>query len=129
MAIIERFEDIESWKRAREVTKKIYQLSSSGEFARDYGLKDQIRRSSVSIMSNIAEGFERDGNREFVNFLSIAKGSCGEARSQLYVALDQEFISMQDFEWTYDHLNQTGKMIGGFMNYLHQSELKGKKFK
>ena len=73
MAIIERFEDIEAWKRAREVTKKIYLLSSTGDFSRDYGLKDQIRRSSVYVMSNIAEGFERDGNREFVNFLSIAK--------------------------------------------------------
>ena len=80
MPSIERFEDIESWKRARVATNKIYELSSSGEFSRDYGLKDQIRKSSVSIMSNIAEGFERDGNREFVNFLSIAKGSCGEAR-------------------------------------------------
>ena len=98
MPSIEKFEDIESWKRAREVTKKIYHLSSAGEFSRDFGLKDQIRRSSVSVMSNIAEGFERDGNREFLNFLSIAKGSCGEARSQLYVALDQDFISPADFE-------------------------------
>lgn len=128
MTMIERFEDIEAWKRAREVTNKIYQLSSVGEFSRDFGLRDQIRRSSVSIMSNIAEGFERDGNREFINFLGIAKGSCGEARSQLYVALDQNFISAVDFEWTYDHLNQTGKMIGGFMNYLRQSDFKGKKF-
>lgn len=128
MPNIDRFEDIEAWKRAREVTRRIYHFSSSGEFSRDFGLEDQIRRSSVSIMSNIAEGFERDGNREFINFLSIAKGSCGEARSQLYVALDQNFISVEDFEWTYDHLNQTGRMIGGFMNYLRQSELKGKKF-
>ena len=128
MPNIDRFEDIEAWKRAREVTRRIYHFSSSGEFSRDFGLEDQIRRSSVSIMSNIAEGFERDGNREFINFLSIAKGSCGEARSQFYVALDQNFISVEDFEWTYDHLNQTGRMIGGFMNYLRQSELKGKKF-
>ncbi|MBK7392344.1 MAG: four helix bundle protein [Chloracidobacterium sp.] len=128
MPSIERFEDIEAWKRAREVTKKIYQLSSSGDFTRDFGLKDQIRRSSVSVMSNIAEGFERDGNREFINFLSIAKASCGEARSQLYVALDQDFITAEDFQCTYDHFDQTGRMIGGFMNYLRQSDLKGKKF-
>ena len=128
MPIIERFEDIEAWKRAREVTKKIYQLSGTGEFGRDFGLKDQIRRSSVSVMSNIPEGFERDGNKEFINFLSIAKGSCGEARSQLYIAMDQGFISAEDFEWTYDYLSQTGRMIGGFMNYLRQSDLKGKKF-
>ena len=128
MPSIERFEDIEAWKRAREVTKKIYQLTSTGDFSRDFGLRDQIRRSSVSVMSNIAEGFERDGNREFINFLSIAKGSCGEARSQLYVALDQDFITAEDFHWAYDHFNQTGRMIGGFMNYLRQSDLKGKKF-
>lgn len=128
MPSIERFEDIEAWQRAREVTKKIYQFSSTGEFSRDFGLRDQIRKSSVSVMSNIAEGFERDGNKEFLNFLSIAKGSCGETRSQLYVALDQDFISTEDFDWTYNHLNQTSRMIGGFMNYLRQSDLKGKKY-
>ena len=128
MPVIETFEDIEAWKLAREVTKKIYELSGAGEFGRDFGLKDQIRRSSVSVMSNIAEGFERDGNREFINFLSIAKGSCGETRSPLYVALDQNFISPEDFHWTYEHLNQTGRMIGGFMNYLRTSDLKGKKY-
>ncbi len=129
MATIEKFEDIEAWKRAREVTKKIYEISSSGEFSRDFSLKDQMRRSSVSIMSNIAEGFERDGNREFVNFLSIAKGSCGEARSQLYVALDQNYVTPIEFNWTYNHLNETGRMIGGLMNYLNQSNLKGRKFR
>ena len=71
MPSIERFEDIEAWKRAREVTKRVYELTSTGGFSRDFGLKDQIRRSAVSVMSNIAEGFERDGNREFINFLSI----------------------------------------------------------
>ena len=125
----ERFEDIESWKRAREITKKIYELSSEGSFAKDFGLKDQIRRSAVSIMSNIAEGFERDGNKEFANFLSIAKGSCGEAISQSYVALDNGFISEVDFQWLQDNLTQTGRMIGGFMNYLRESELRGKKYK
>ena len=75
MAKIENFENIEAWKSAREATKQIYSLSSTGEFSRDFGLRDQIRRSSVSMMSNIAEGFEREGNREFLNFLSIAKGS------------------------------------------------------
>ncbi len=129
MATIEKFEDIEAWKRAREVTKKIYEISSSGEFSRDFSLKDQMRRSSVSIMSNIAEGFERDGNREFVNFLSIAKGSCGEARSQLYVALDQNYVTPIEFNWTYNYLNETGRMIGGLMNYLNQSNLKGRKFR
>ena len=128
MPIIERFEDIEAWKRAREVTKTIYLLSSTGDFSRDYGLKDQIRRAAVSVMSNIAEGFERDGNREFISFLKIAKASCGEARSQLYVALDQDFISRDDFEKANSQLNQTSRLIAGFMNYLKQSELKGRKF-
>ena len=128
MAAIERFEDIEAWKRAREVTKKIYELSATGEFARDFSLKDQVRRSSVSIMSNIAEGFERDGNKEFVNFLSIAKGSCSEARSQLYVALDQNYITQSQFDWTYAQLNEASRMIGGLMGYLSQSGLRGRKF-
>jgi four helix bundle protein len=129
MALIQRFEDIEAWQQARTITKRIYELSGSGDFARDYGLKDQIRRSSVSIMGNIAEGFERDGNREFINFLSVAKGSCGETRSHLYVAADQNFISAEDFRLTYDDLDRTGKMIGGFMNYLRTSDIKGRKFR
>lgn len=90
MSKIERFEDIESWKVAREATRLIYEMSSMGEFNRDFALRDQIRRSSVSMMSNIAEGFERGGDKEFIQFLAIAKGSCGEARAQLYVALDQK---------------------------------------
>ena len=93
MARVNRFEDLEAWKIAREIVRAVYGVSQNERFARDYGLKDQIRRSSVSIMSNIAEGFERDGDREFANFLSIAKGSAGETRSLLYVALDQNYIS------------------------------------
>lgn len=129
MAKIERFEDIEAWQLARESTRVIYQVSSVGDFARDFPLRDQIRRSSVSVMSNIAEGFERDGDREFVNFLSIAKGSCGEARSQLYVALDQNYITSEQFDFAYGSLNETGKRIGGFMRYLRQSDLRGPKFR
>ena len=101
MATIERFEDLEAWKIAREVTKEIYRVSKNDLFIRDFGLRDQICRASVSIMSNIAEGFERDGNKEFVNFLSIAKGSSGEVRSQLYVALDQNYISENEFNFIY----------------------------
>jgi len=129
MAKIERFEDIDAWKLARESTKLIYEVSSVGGFARDFPLRDQIRKSSVSIMSNIAEGFERDGDKEFVNFLSIAKGSCGEARSQLYVALDQQYITTDQFDIAYGSLNETGKRIGGFMRYLRQSDLRGSKFR
>ena len=129
MAKIERFEDIEAWKLARDSAKLIYEISSVGGFARDFPLRDQIRRSSVSVMSNIAEGFERDGDKEFVNFLAIAKGSCGEARSQLYVALDQQYITAEQFDIAYSTLNETGKLIGGFMRYLRQSDLRGPKFR
>ncbi|MGH9946988.1 MAG: four helix bundle protein [Pyrinomonadaceae bacterium] len=129
MATILKFEELDAWKKAREVTKRVYQFTNVGDFARDFGLRDQLRRSSVSIMSNISEGFEREGNKEFVNFLSIAKGSCGEARSQLYVALDQSFISNDEFTWANDGYEQIGKMIGGLMNYLKQTDMKGRKFK
>jgi four helix bundle protein len=98
MATIERFEDIEAWKRARALTRKIYACSKQGSFARDFRLKDQIRRASVSSMSNIAEGFERDGNQEFIHFLAMAKASSGEVRSQLYVTLDEGYITPQQFE-------------------------------
>ncbi len=128
MSSIQRFEDLEAWKISREVTKDIYKLSSEGQFRRDFGLKDQIRRASVSIMSNIAEGFERDGDKEFTQFLSIAKGSAGEARSQLYVALDQEYISETEFNSTYQKLTENSRVISGLMKYLQQSELKGRKF-
>jgi len=88
MAKITRFGEIESWKKSRELTKSIYRISLRERFFRDFGLRDQIRRAAVSILSNIAEGFERDGDKEFIQFLSLAKASCGELRAQLYVALD-----------------------------------------
>src|SRR6185437_5550895 len=98
MAKIERFEDMLSWQKARELTNRVYQLSKQGDFARDFELRGQMRSASVSIMSNMAEGFERGGDKEFVQFLSTAKGSCGEVRSQLYVALDQSYITPVEFE-------------------------------
>ena len=93
MARIQRFEDIEAWKKSRALTKLIYDASNVGPCARDFGLKDQMQRSSVSTMSNIAEGFERGGDQEFIQHLAMAKGSCGELRSQMYVALDQGYLS------------------------------------
>ena len=129
MAKIENFEDIESWKIAREVTRQIYRVSSTGDFSRDYPLRDQIRRSAISIMSNIAEGFERGGDKEFLQFLSVAKGSCGEARSQLFIALDQKYLTQVEFETIYRRLNETSRLLGGLMKYLQQSDLRGSKFK
>ena len=129
MSTIQRFEDLEAWKISRGVTKEIYRISSSGLFSRDFGLRDQIRRASVSIMSNIAEGFERDGDKEFVQFLAIAKASAGEVRSQLYVALDQEYISETEFNSLFQSLVENSRVISGLMKYLQQSDLKGKKFR
>ena len=129
MATFNRFEDIDAWQRSRELTNKIYKITSKGDFARDFGLKDQIRRASVSIMSNIAEGFERSGTGEFAHFLATAKGSAGEVRSQLYVALDQRYISQVLFDLLSAGVTDISKMLSGLMTYLKRSGLKGTKFK
>src|SRR5687767_1953492 len=129
MARIQRFEDLEAWKIAREVSREIYTVSKHGAFARDFGLRDQIRRSSVSIMSNIAEGFERDGDKEFMNFLSIAKGSAGETRSLLYVAMDQGYVSGREFETISSRLRECSRVISGLTKYLRSSSLRGLKFR
>lgn len=129
MTTIQRFEDLEAWKIARELTKNIYGITKHDGFSRDYGLKDQICRASVSIMSNVAEGFERDGDKEFANFLSIAKGSAGETRSLLYVALDQEYITEAEFNLISSRVIENSRVISGLSNYLRQSDLKGRKFK
>ena len=92
---VKNFEDLEIWKDARALTRAIYQLTRSPKFSKDFGLRDQIQRATVSIMSNIAEGFERGGNREFIQFLYVAKASCGEVRSQLYVAMDQNYLDQK----------------------------------
>ncbi len=129
MAAINRFEDIEAWQLAREMTKAIYAISNDDSFARDFGLRDQIRRASVSIMSNIAEGFERGGDKEFLQFVSIAKGSSGEVRAQLYVALDAGYIDQQTFSRLSDMATQISRMLAGLMKYLRSAELKGSKYK
>ena len=129
MARLERFEDIDAWKEARELTKSVYQITSTGEFARDFGLRDQIRRAAVSVMSNIAEGFERGGDKEFLQFLSLAKGSCGEVRAQFYVALDQTYINDAQFQELVEKTVRINRLIAGLMKYLQTSDLRGSKYK
>lgn len=122
MARIACFEDIEAWKAARELAGAIYRVSGEGAFARDYGLRDQIRRAAVSALSNIAEGFERDSDREFRRFLVIAKGSAGEVRAQLYVALDAGLISRAQFDDLTQQARALSRMISGFVKYLAAGE-------
>jgi four helix bundle protein len=128
MSAIQKFEDLKVWQKARETNLQIYKLSNKGSFTKDFGLRDQIRRASVSILSNIAEGFERNGNKEFNQFLSIAKASAGEVRSQLYIAKDLEYISNDEFTEVVNKLIETSKMISGLMSYLKTTEIKGSKF-
>jgi len=129
MASIQKFEDIEAWQKARELTNAVYSCSGKGVFAKDFGLRDQIRRAAVSVMSNIAEGFERGGSAEFLQFLAIAKGSAGEVEAQLYVALDQGYLKQEEFDSIKAVALSTKKLIAGFMNYLKRSNFKGQKYK
>jgi four helix bundle protein len=129
MATIKQFEDLEIWQNARMICKKINDLTKKENFRKDFALIDQIRRSSGSAMDNIAEGFERDGNREFVQFLNISKGSIGETRSQLYRAMDYEYISEQVFEIHKTECLSLSKQIRSFSDYLKRCEYKGHKFK
>ena len=127
--MITKFEDIVAWQKARELTKQIYTHAKANSFAKDFGLKDQIQRASVSIMGNVAEGFERGGDKEFVQFISHSKGSCGEVKSHLYVALDQQYITQTQFANLYNEADEVGRLLSGFMGYLRQSSLRGRKFK
>jgi four helix bundle protein len=129
MASFQRFEDIEAWQLGREITNQIYMCSNMGPFSRDFALRDQIRRASISITSNIAEGFERGGNKEFLQFLSNSKGSCGEVRSQIYVALDQHYLNQQEFDELYEKTTRASRMISGLMSYLQSTDLRGAKYK
>jgi four helix bundle protein len=129
MATFKKFEEIECWKKSRELTRRIYKVSSKSAFSRDFGLKDQIRRAAVSIMSNIAEGHDRSGTGEFIQFLATAKGSAAEVRCQLYVALDQSYINDSEFSELSDLSSETSRMIAGLLNYLRDSKIRGTKYK
>ena len=129
MSRIERFEDLEAWKLARIFANSIYNVSSVGNFARDFALRDQIRRASISIVSNIAEGFERDGDKEFIQFLFMAKGSCGEVRAQLYLAFDRVYLPEDEFSKLAGNAIELSRVISGLIKYLKNSELTGKKYK
>lgn len=129
MGKIEKFEDIEAWQFARLICQKTEKLFKHTALGKNFKLRDQMERSSGSIMDNIAEGFGRGGNQEFHNFLSFSKGSASELRSQLYRALDKNLISKEQFKELKDDCIQTENKIGAFMHYLRSSELKGIKFK
>ncbi len=129
MATFKKFEEIESWKMARELTKQVYKVSNRAPFSRDFALRDQIRRAAISVMSNIAEGYDRSGTGEFVQFLATAKGSAAEVRCQLYVALDQDYIDNKQFDSLSGLAADTANMIGGLMNYLRRSGYKGTKYR
>ena len=115
---IEPFEDIEAWQLARELTRKVYELTKKPRFARNFGLKGQIQDAAGSSMHNIAEGFDSETNPEFVRFLRYAKRSCSEVQSELYVALDQQYITNAEFQDVYDHAGRTRAAIRGFIKYL-----------
>lgn len=129
MATIRKFEDLEVWQKSRLLCQKVFELMQKETFSKDYELKNQISRSSGSTMDNIAEGFERGGNKEFIQFLGYSKGSVGEVRSQLYRALDRKHINETEFKETYAIADEVGKMISGFIKYLLKTDIKGHKFK
>ena len=117
---IDRFEDIEAWQLARELTRKAYALTKQQPFSKDYGLKDQIRKAAGSSMHNIAEGFDAETTPEFIRFLSYAQRSCTEVQSELYVALDENYIDEAEFKATYELAGRTRAAIRGFINYLRR---------
>lgn len=128
MSKIGSFEDLKVWQLARELSKDVYAFSQEEKFSKDYSLKDQINKTAGSIMDNIAEGFERGGNKEFIQFLYIAKGSCGELRSQLIRGLDKKHINDNVFQSATSKANEIGRQLSGFINYLKNSELRGEKY-
>jgi len=123
---VQSFENLKVWQDARVFVKSIYELTSSENFKKDYGLKDQIQRAAVSIMNNISEGFERDNNKEFMNFLGYAKGSAGEVRSMLYIALDLNYISKENFDINYNIAVSIITQVSNFKKYLRNYAIKEK---
>ena len=129
MATVQCFEDLKIWKMAREFYRDIFRITGYEQFSKDYKFKDQIRTSSGSIMDNIAEGFERGGNKEFIQFLAIAKGSSGETRSQLHRAFDSQYIKEEECHLLCQKAIDISKSIAALIDYLKQSEMKGVKYK
>ena len=129
MSTIKKFEDIEGWKKARDLAKEIFFISSDTALSKDYRFKDQINAATGSTIDNIAEGFERGGKLEFIHFLTIAKASCAEVRSQLYRLIDRSYITQEKFDELYKLSEDIGAKLGAWINYLNQSEHKGTKFK
>ncbi len=127
MAVIKGFEDIEAWKTGMELTRAVYAFSRRSEFARDFALRDQIRKAAISIVSNIAEGFERGGNTELIQFLFYAKGSAAEVEAQLHVAREQKYISDDEFDHARKLARAVRMLIGGFVKYLRDSDMRGQK--
>ncbi len=123
---IERFEDLIAWKKARELARSIYEITRQDHFAKDFGLAGQIQRAAVSIMSNIAEGYERGNQGDFHRFLSIAKGSCAEVRSQLYIALDIGYLTKTDFDKLIKQAEETGRVLGGLRMSVERKRKNGK---
>jgi four helix bundle protein len=129
MSKMEKFEDIIAWQKARILTKEIYGSTMVGAFRNDFGLRGQIQRASVSTMSNIAEGFERGGDKEFIQFLSQSKGSCGEVRSDLYIALDQGYVTKPKSEQLQAQATEVSRLISGLMECLQRSTMRGSKYR
>jgi four helix bundle protein len=121
---IRRFEEIEAWQTARELTRRIYEVSGSGKFSRDYGLRDQMRRAAVSIMSNIAEGFESGTQPLFIRYLQYSKASAGEVRAQLYVGLDARYVTDAEFEELFDLADKCSRQLSRFIAYLESQPAK-----
>jgi len=118
MSKIERFEDIQAWQNARKITDEIYRVTRKDKFKKDYPLRDQIRRASISIMSNISEGFSRETDKEFIRFLTISKASASEVQSQLYIALDQNYIDKKTFDELYEMLDHCSRQTANLILYL-----------
>lgn len=129
MPTIQRFEDLEIWKKSRILSDKVYPLTFTEPISKDFRMKDQMRGSVGSIMDNIAEGFERGSKFEFINSLTIAKGEIGELKSQLYRCLDNKYINQNLFTELYSLADELTKMVTAFINYLNKSKIKGQKFK
>lgn len=118
MAAFKTFEEIQAWQKARVLCGEVYKITSKADFKKDFGLVDQIRRASVSVMANIAEGYERRGDKEFVRFLNISKGSLAEVKSHLYIAVDLKYINESQSKHLFILMDEIGKTISGLINYL-----------